>query len=61
MAKYITLGNWNKKYLTIIFTIISVMLYRLLTGFDFAGTYDMRIVEIGKFKGHYNIKHIYQS
>ena len=55
MTKYISLGNWNKKYLTIIFTIISLILYRLLTGFDFADTYDMRIVEIGKFKGHYFI------
>ena len=36
-----------------------MILYRLLTGFDFAGTYDMRIVEIGKFKGHYFIHYTF--
>ena len=59
MTKYITLGNWNKKYLTIIFTFISLMLYHLLTGFDFADTYNIRIVEIGKFKGHYFIHYFF--
>ena len=59
MSKYISLGNWNKKYFAIIFEIISLILYHLFTGFDFADAYFIIIVKIGKFENHYIIHYLF--
>ena len=57
MSKYISLGNWNKKYFAIIFEVISLILYHLLTGFSFSDVYSIRIVSIGKL-GDYLAKEL---
>ena len=57
--KYISFGNWNKKYFVIIFDVISLILYHLLTGFSFSDVYFIRIVSIGKFNGHYIIHYLF--
>ena len=59
MSKYISFGNWNKKYFVIIFEVISLILYHLLTGFSFSDVYFIRIVSIGKFNGHYIIHYLF--
>ena len=59
MSKYISLGNWNKKYFAIIIEIISLILYHLLTGYDFADACFIRIVKLGKFENHYIIHYIF--
>ena len=59
MAKYISFGNWNKKYFAIILEVISLILYHLLTGFDFGDAISVRIVQIGKFRGHYIIHYFF--
>ena len=59
MSKYISFGNWNKKYFAIIFEVISLILYHLLTGFSFSDVYSIRIVSIGKFNGHYIIHYLF--
>ena len=59
MSKYISFGNWNKKYFAIIFEIISLILYHLFTGFDFADAYFIRIVKLGKFENNYIIHYLF--
>ena len=59
MSKYISFGNWNKKYFAIIFEIILLILYHLFTGFDFADAYFIRIVKLGKFENNYIIHYLF--
>ena len=59
MTKYISFGNWNKKYFIVIFTFISVIIYRLIVGFSFGNLSSDYIINNSKFSGHYFIHYTF--
>ena len=59
MTKYISFGNWNKKYFIIIFTFISVIIYRLIVGFSFGNLFSVCVIDDSKFSGHYFIHYTF--
>ena len=54
MHKFITFGNWNKYYLYIIGTSISLIIYRLITGYSYI-IYESNIFKNEENSGHFYI------
>lgn len=54
MGNYITFGNWNKNYLYILGTSISLIFYRIITGYSYY-TYENRLFDDDEYSTHFYI------